>query len=248
MQKHYVAVQRVQFKPGEVFAIGDQLVHDSANNNKLSVYRNGELVLNTSHTQLGMDAMVRTDMIAPVEASTAGSAPQLTHAVPHGPRSVLSNGTSVDTTAPETPAIDLSVQHNERPDAHLVDSNAVPPLPETPPVDLSIHHDERPNVNLVTIDPAVHGDEAPASQPTEEVTPESTETPTPESTETPAPAPEHTEAETAPNFDDLTKQQIVDHAKEVHGIDLEKKGVSKAELIAQYDAHVTASHGEEHGN
>ena len=74
MQKHYVVTKRVQFGKNGVLEIGDTLVFDSANGNKLSVYRNESLVINTTHTQIGVDSMEKCGMIAPV-ASPKPAAP-----------------------------------------------------------------------------------------------------------------------------------------------------------------------------
>lgn len=192
MQKHFVATKKVQFgsengKPRTI-EIGDQIVFDAANDNKLTVYRNENLVFNTTHTPLGVDALVKCKMIEAVEAKAAAPAAGVVNSVPNPPVSVVTNGTiagAINVTEPEL-------------------SGPVDPTPTSP--DPKSGKGAEVSVNTATgpVDPTPTSLVPPVTKPLAE----------------------------------MSKQEIVDHAKDVHGLDLEKKGASKADLIAKVEEHV----------
>jgi hypothetical protein len=64
VQKTYVALTPVNFADHDFFVrVGDILVHDISNNNRLTVYRNGEIVKTLSQTALCIAAMVKSGFI-----------------------------------------------------------------------------------------------------------------------------------------------------------------------------------------
>lgn len=68
MQKSYVVKRAVYFQPGEVyFRAGDILVHDPANANKLTIYRNQAIVAVTTHTAAGLASMANRKPVAWIE-------------------------------------------------------------------------------------------------------------------------------------------------------------------------------------
>jgi hypothetical protein len=72
MQKSYIVKRPVNFADYNFFVkVGDILVHDTQNNNRLTVYRNGEIVKTLSQTFLGLKAMVMNDFIGELGASPA---------------------------------------------------------------------------------------------------------------------------------------------------------------------------------
>src|SRR5271163_4040241 len=60
MQRSYLVKSPVHFADFGFFVkVGDILVHDTANSNKLTVYRNGGVVKAVQQTTLGIAAMVK---------------------------------------------------------------------------------------------------------------------------------------------------------------------------------------------
>jgi hypothetical protein len=82
MQRSYLVKSPVHFADFGFFVkVGDILVHDTANANRLTVYRNGEVVKAVKQTALGIAAMVKNEVIAevvqpPAAPKTAPKAPQ----------------------------------------------------------------------------------------------------------------------------------------------------------------------------
>jgi len=72
MQRSYLVKSPVHFADFGFFVkVGDILVHDVSNSNKLTVYRNGEIVKAVKQTPLGIAAMVKNQMIEEVVAKAA---------------------------------------------------------------------------------------------------------------------------------------------------------------------------------
>ena len=81
MQRSYVVKSPINFANFSFFVkIGDILVHDPANVNKLTVYRNGEIVKAIAQTPLGMAAILKQGFIAEL-----GVAPTTAPATPPKP-------------------------------------------------------------------------------------------------------------------------------------------------------------------
>jgi len=71
MQKSYLVKSPVHFADFGFFVkVGDILVHDTANANRLTVYRNGEVVKAVKQTPLGIAAMVKSEFIVEVTQPT----------------------------------------------------------------------------------------------------------------------------------------------------------------------------------
>jgi hypothetical protein len=71
MQKSYVVLKRVNLTSAAFYIdTGDILVFDAANNNNLTVYRNGKLMKTTTHSEIGIAAMVKASMIELVKSPT----------------------------------------------------------------------------------------------------------------------------------------------------------------------------------
>ena len=67
MQKSYLVKSPVHFADFGFFVkIGDVLVHDTSNSNRLTVYRNGEMVKAVKQTSLGLAAMQKSGFIEEV--------------------------------------------------------------------------------------------------------------------------------------------------------------------------------------
>jgi len=67
MQRSYLVKSPVHFADFGFFVkVGDILVHDTANANRLTVYRNGAVVKAVEQTTLGIAAMVKSDFIQEV--------------------------------------------------------------------------------------------------------------------------------------------------------------------------------------
>jgi hypothetical protein len=67
LQKSFVVKSPINFVDFGFFVrVGDILVHDTANNNRLTVYRNGEIAKVITQTPLGMAALTKSDFIAEV--------------------------------------------------------------------------------------------------------------------------------------------------------------------------------------
>lgn len=74
--KSYVAKTTINFVDFEFYIRpGDLLVHDSANHNRLTVYRNGQIVKVVKQNPLGVAAFLKNKFIEEVTASTAVPAP-----------------------------------------------------------------------------------------------------------------------------------------------------------------------------
>src|SRR5271154_3613341 len=64
MQRSYLVKSSVNFADFGFFVkVGDILVHDPANSNKLTVYRNGAIVKNVQQTTLGITAIVKNEVL-----------------------------------------------------------------------------------------------------------------------------------------------------------------------------------------
>jgi outer membrane biosynthesis protein TonB len=67
MQRSYLVKSPVHFADFGFFVkIGDLLVHDTSNANRLTVYRNGEMVKAVKQTSLGLAAMQKSGFIEEV--------------------------------------------------------------------------------------------------------------------------------------------------------------------------------------
>jgi hypothetical protein len=72
MQRSYLVKSPVHFADFGFFVkVGDILVHDVSNANKLTIYRNGEIVKAVKQTPLGIAAMVKNQFIEEVVAKAA---------------------------------------------------------------------------------------------------------------------------------------------------------------------------------
>lgn len=77
LTKSYVVKSSINFANFGFFVrVGDILVHDTANGNRLTVYRGGEIVKAITQTALGMSALLKQNFISeltahPVSAATA---------------------------------------------------------------------------------------------------------------------------------------------------------------------------------
>jgi hypothetical protein len=79
MQRSYLVKSPVHFADFGFFVkVGDILVHDTSNANRLTVYRNGEVVKAVKQTSLGLAAMQKNGFIEEVtqQARVAPKAPQ----------------------------------------------------------------------------------------------------------------------------------------------------------------------------
>jgi len=82
MQRSYLVKSPVHFADlGFFVKVGDILVHDTSNANRLTVYRNGEVVKAVKQTSLGIAAMVKSGFIVEV-------VPQAPKAAPKAPKKV----------------------------------------------------------------------------------------------------------------------------------------------------------------
>lgn len=67
MQRSYLVKSPVHFADFGFFVkVGDILVHDTSNSNRLTVYRNGEVVKAVKQTSLGIAAMLKNEFIVEV--------------------------------------------------------------------------------------------------------------------------------------------------------------------------------------
>jgi hypothetical protein len=96
MQKSYVAKHTINFVNFEFYIRpGDLLVHDPANQNRLTVYRNGQIVKVVKQNPLGVVAMLKSKFIeevttpspTPVAAPIPVEAPKAVLAVSDAPES-----------------------------------------------------------------------------------------------------------------------------------------------------------------
>jgi outer membrane biosynthesis protein TonB len=77
LQRSYLVKSPVHFADFGFFVkIGDMLVHDTSNANRLTVYRNGEVIKAVKQTTLGLAAMQKNGFIEEVtQSKTAPKAP-----------------------------------------------------------------------------------------------------------------------------------------------------------------------------
>jgi hypothetical protein len=69
MIKSYLAKTTINFVDFEFYIRpGDLLVHDVANQNRLTVYRNGQIVKVVKQTSIGIDAFLKNKFIEPIKA------------------------------------------------------------------------------------------------------------------------------------------------------------------------------------
>ena len=88
MQKSYVVKSAINFANFGFFVrVGDVLMHDTANGNKLTVYRGGEIVKAIAQTPLGIAALLKQGFIT--EVSQAPHAPQKPADAPQTPRKAV---------------------------------------------------------------------------------------------------------------------------------------------------------------
>jgi|HubBroStandDraft_1064217.scaffolds.fasta_scaffold161169_2 hypothetical protein len=84
MQRSYLVKSSVHFADFGFFVkVGDILVHDPANSNKLTVYRNGAVVRDVKQTSLGLAAMVKNEVL--VEVATSDKTPTAAPRTPAKP-------------------------------------------------------------------------------------------------------------------------------------------------------------------
>src|SRR5271168_4961252 len=77
MQRSYLVKSPVHFADFGFFVkIGDILVHDTSNANRLTVYRNGEVVKAVKQTTLGLAAMQKSGFIEEVIQQASKAAPK----------------------------------------------------------------------------------------------------------------------------------------------------------------------------
>src|ERR1700688_4256155 len=77
MQRSYLVKSPVHFADFGFFVkAGDILVHDTSNSNRLTVYRNGEVVKAVKQTTLGLAAMQKSGFIEEVTQQAAKAAPK----------------------------------------------------------------------------------------------------------------------------------------------------------------------------
>src|SRR5271170_7322528 len=77
MQRSYLVKSPVHFADlGFFVKVGDILVHDTSNANRLTVYRNGEVVKALKQTTLGLAAMQKSGFIDEVTQHTSKAAPK----------------------------------------------------------------------------------------------------------------------------------------------------------------------------
>jgi outer membrane biosynthesis protein TonB len=128
MQKQYVALKRIMFaQEKKYFEVGDILAHDAANGNKLTVYRNGELVMNTTNTQVSMEAMHRLEMIEEIKVKAAEAVSTVFNAIEQFHREpVVTDGTFAG-------AIDPASVEQKPADPEQVEKPAEAPVAEQKP-------------------------------------------------------------------------------------------------------------------
>jgi hypothetical protein len=85
MQKSYLVKFPVHFADFGFFVkVGDILVHDTSNFNRLTVYRNGEVVRAVRQTSIGIAAMLKNGFVEEV-TQIAKPAPKPTPVAPEPP-------------------------------------------------------------------------------------------------------------------------------------------------------------------
>ena len=88
MQRSYLVKSPVHFADYGFFVkVGDILVHDTSNSNRLTVYRGGEVVKVVKQTTLGLSAMQKSGFIEEViqQAKPAPKAPTKPVEAPKAP-------------------------------------------------------------------------------------------------------------------------------------------------------------------
>jgi hypothetical protein len=120
LTKSYVVKSPINFVNFSFFVrVGDILIHDTANGNKLTVYRNGEIVKAITQTALGMAALLKQNFVSELTAQhhAAVSAP---------PRA--SEAPKKSTPAPVSEFDRLKAQKNA-----ILEKEAKKPKPEPKP-------------------------------------------------------------------------------------------------------------------
>jgi hypothetical protein len=102
MQKSYLVKSPVHFADFGFFVkVGDILVHDTSNSNRLTVYRNGEVVKAVKQTSLGIAAMLKNEFI--VEVVQTAPSPKAAPKAPAKPPVAPSKAPSKVAPAPGVP-------------------------------------------------------------------------------------------------------------------------------------------------
>jgi len=87
LQKSFVVKSSINFANFGFFVhVGDILVHDTANGNKLTVYRNGEIVKAITQTALGMAALLKQGFVSELLVSQRPAAVPASPRAPEAPR------------------------------------------------------------------------------------------------------------------------------------------------------------------
>jgi hypothetical protein len=87
VQKSFVVKSSINFANFGFFVrVGDILVHDTANGNKLTVYRNGEIVKAITQTALGMAALLKQGFVSELLVSQRPAAVPASPRAPEAPR------------------------------------------------------------------------------------------------------------------------------------------------------------------
>jgi outer membrane biosynthesis protein TonB len=90
MQRSYLVKSPVHFADFGFFVkSGDILVHDTSNSNRLTVYRNGEVVKAVKQTALGLAAMQKNGFIEEVTQQAAKAAPKAPTKPVEAPKPIL---------------------------------------------------------------------------------------------------------------------------------------------------------------
>jgi hypothetical protein len=148
MQRSYLVKSPVHFADFGFFVkVGDILVHDTSNANRLTVYRNGEVVKAVKQTSLGIAAMVKSAFIVEVTGQapapkTAPKAPQkpIVKPVvkPEAPKKEASavnwGGVDMSTKSPKpapAPGVPIS-----KPEFDKLKESAKKPAPKPKPLEL----------------------------------------------------------------------------------------------------------------
>jgi hypothetical protein len=87
MQRSYLVKSPVHFADFGFFVkVGDMLVHDTSNSNRLTVYRNGEVVKAIKQTTLGLAAMQKSGFIEEVIQQVAKAVSKPVEAIKPPPK------------------------------------------------------------------------------------------------------------------------------------------------------------------
>jgi len=126
MQRSYLVKSSIHFTNHRFFVkVGDILVHDPANGNKLTVYRNGAIVKDVQQTTLGITAFVKNGMIA--EVATPAQVPTAASKAPAKPipaPAKTKQEPKKEASAAPTPGVPLSKPEFDK----LKESAKKPPL------------------------------------------------------------------------------------------------------------------------